>query len=305
MKYEIMTGILFELLAKKSVSATELSKKYGVTPRTIYRYIDDLSFAGVPVETIRGASGGFKIMDHFKLASSFLTKSEYDAVLSALTAIYGELPDEVMESAINKLKSTKRGVSSVDVKTGNLVIDAGAWCDSFSHKEKLLSINLAIDKSCLVKFGYHDRNGAVSERIVEPHTIIFKEGTWYFYAYCHTRQAFRFFKVGRVSGLTVLEETFTRRELPNKLPFEGWYENSTLTTVTLKVEKDALQGVEEWLGVENIKQKEDYFIATADLPDEQSLIGKILSLGNGVKVLAPLELKIKVKKAIDELKKIY
>lgn len=305
MKYEIMTGMLFEMLAKKSVSATELSKKYGVTTRTVYRYIDDLSLAGVPIETIRGASGGFKIMDHYKLAGSFLTKSEYDAVLSALTAIYEELPGEVMESAINKLKSSKRGVSSVDVKTGNLVIDAGAWCDSFSHKEKLLALNVAIDKSRLVKFGYHDRNGAVTERTVEPHTIIFKEGTWYFYAYCQSRQAFRFFKVGRVSDLTLLEETFTRRELPNKLPFEGWYESSTLVTVTLKVEKDALQGVEEWLGVENIKPKEDYFIATADLPDEPSLIGKILSLGNGVKVLAPLELKLKIKKSIEDLKKIY
>ena len=305
MKYEIMTGILFELLAKKMVSATHLAKKYEVTTRTIYRYIDDLSLAGVPVETIRGANGGFKIMDEFKLAGSFLTKTEFDTVMSSLNAIYNEVPSEILESAMNKLKSAKRGVSSVDVKTGNLVIDAGAWCESSSHKEKLSTINSAIDKGRLITFGYHDRNGIATQRIAEPHTIIFKEGMWYIYAYCRTRGDFRFFKVGRMSGITIMDEEFTRRDLPNQLPFEGWYESSSLINVVLRVEKDALSLVEEWLGVENVTPCEDYFMATAKLPNENSLVAKILSLGSGVKVLEPSSLKLKIKSAINDLKKRY
>ncbi len=305
MKFTIMTSILFELLSKKMLSATYLASKYEVTTRTIYRYIEELSLSGVPIETVRGASGGFKIMDTFKLAGSFLTTSEYDAVINSLTAIYSEVKGEALESAINKLTSAKRGYGAVNVKTGNLVIDAGAWCDSAGYKEKLSIINDAIDGCKIVEFNYHDRNGEKSNRCVEPHTIVFKEGMWYVYAWCQAREDFRFFKIGRMTELNVTDRKFSRRILPERLPFEGWYNGSDLIDVTLKVDKDALFAVEEWLGVENIIKEGNLFLASAKLPDEPSLVGKILSLGKGVKVLSPNSLKNKIKSAIDELKKEY
>ena len=80
-----MTRILFDLLAKKQVTAGDLAVKYEVALRTVYRYIEELEFAGVPIERLRGANGGFRILPTFKLASGFLTKAEYDATLSALT----------------------------------------------------------------------------------------------------------------------------------------------------------------------------------------------------------------------------
>ena len=113
MKFTIMTGILFELLSKKMLSATYLANKYEVTTRTIYRYIEELSLSGVPIETVRGANGGFKIMDNFKLAGSFLTMTEYEAVINSLNAIYAEVKGDALESAINKLTSAKRGYGSV------------------------------------------------------------------------------------------------------------------------------------------------------------------------------------------------
>lgn len=305
MKFTIMTGILFELLSKKMLSATYLATKYEVTTRTIYRYIEELSLSGVPIETVRGASGGFKIMDTFKLAGSFLTTSEYDAVINSLTAIYSEVKGDALESAINKLTSAKRGYGAVNVKTGNLVIDAGAWCDSAGYKEKLSIINDAIDGSKIVEFNYHDRNGEKSIRCVEPHTIVFKEGMWYVYAWCQAREDFRFFKIGRMTEINVTDRKFNRRILPDHLPFEGWYNGSDLIDVTLRVNKSSLFAVEEWLGVENIIREGDLFLASAKLPDEPSLVGKILSLGKGVKVLSPNSLKIKIKSAIDELKKEY
>ena len=305
MKFTIMTGILFELLSKKMLSATYLANKYEVTTRTIYRYIEELSLSGVPIETVRGASGGFKIMDTFKLAGSFLTTSEYDAVINSLNAIYSEVKGDALESAINKLTSAKRGYGAVNVKTGNLVIDAGAWCDSAGYKEKLSVINDAIDDGKIVEFNYHDRNGATSIRRVEPHTIVFKEGMWYVYAWCQVREDFRFFKIGRMTEINVTDSKFTRRALPDRLPFEGWYNGSELIDVTLKVDKDTLSYVEEWLGVENIVKEGDHFLASAKLRDEPSLVGKIMSFGKGVKVLSPNLLKSKIKSAIDELKKEY
>ena len=305
MKFTIMTGILFELLSKKMLSATYLANKYEVTTRTIYRYIEELSLSGVPIETVRGANGGFKIMDTFKLAGSFLTMTEYEAVVNSLNAIYAEVKGDALESAINKLTSAKRGYGAVNVKTGNLVIDAGAWCEEAGYKDKLSKINGAIDDGNIVEFIYHNRNGEKSNRRIEPHTIVFKEGMWYVYAWCYAREEFRFFKIGRMSEIAVLSDKFSRRVLPDHLPFEGWYNGNDLIDVTLKVDKDTISAVEEWLGVENIIKEGDLFLASAKLHDEPSLVGKIMSLGKGVKVLSPNSLKTKIKSAIEELKNNY
>lgn len=301
MKYEIMTGMLFDLLSKKSVKATYFASKYEVTTRTVYRYIDELSLAGVPIESTRGANGGFKIMDGFKLSASYLTEKEFEVVINSLSAINNEVHGEVLSSAISKLKATKRGVSAVNVKTGNLVIDAGAWCDSAGYKDKLSLINGAIDDNKVINFTYHDRNGSQSSRFAEPHTILFKEGTWYVYAFCRLREEFRFFKVGRMTEIKATSEVFMRKDLPSLLPFDNWYESSSLIDVKLKVEDHSLFAVEEWLGVENIYKENDVFYAKASLPDEDSLVGKILSLGVGVKVIAPETLKNKIKKAVKDI----
>ena len=63
MKYEIMIGILIQLLGKKCVSAKYLAEKFGVSVRSIYRYIDAIDAAGVPIYTVRGNNGGFSIVD--------------------------------------------------------------------------------------------------------------------------------------------------------------------------------------------------------------------------------------------------
>ena len=104
-----------------------------------------------------------------------------------------------------------------------------------------------------------------------------------------------------MTDIASTEEVFVRKELPSALPFENWYEHSSLIDVKLKVDKESLFAVEEWLGVENIIEEKGEFYATASLPDENSLIGKILSLGVGVKVVAPETLKNKIKKAVKEI----
>lgn len=65
MKYEIMLSILFDMLSKKSVKAAYLADKYGISVRTVHRYIASMEAAGVPVYTIRGNGGGFSIIDTY------------------------------------------------------------------------------------------------------------------------------------------------------------------------------------------------------------------------------------------------
>ncbi len=307
MKFEIMIGILFDLLSKKCVKANYLSEKYEVSVRSIYRYISSLEMAGVPIYTIRGARGGFAIVDTYRLSSSFMTIKEFEHTINTLTAITESVPDKVLTSAINKLKSAvKNEFGGFDVKGGNLIIDAGPWGDTVGYKSKLNIIQKAIDENKKLYIRYHDRNGEITNRYIEPHVIVFKQGLWYIFAFCSLRNDFRFFKTGRIEFATLTNEKFVRRDLTNtELPLNFWHNSVEVTDVVMEIDKKCLSDVEEWLGIENVKQVKNRYIASVKLPLDNGLIMKIMEYGNGIKVLEPSFLKQQVIDCAESIIKNY
>ena len=307
MKFEIMMGILIELLSKRCVSAKYLADKYEVSQRSIYRYVESLEGAGVPLYTIRGNNGGIAIVDTYKLSSTFLTTKEFQKTVETLSAITNSVPNKDLENVILKLKATiKKEYSGFDIKSGNLIIDAGPWGDTIGYKNKLITINQAVESNKQLSIIYHDRNGTVSERVVDPHIIVFKQGLWYVYAYCHLRNEFRFFKTGRIESATILSTKFERQNImQDDLPLDFWHENPLSIDVVMEVDKSVLSDVEEWLGIENVHNENNKNVVRAKLPFDGGLVSKIISYGNGIKVVAPLELKKEIINTIKKLKDIY
>ena len=104
MKYQIMVKMLLMLLARRKVTAGEIASRYEISVRTVYRYMEELAVAGVPVDVIRGRYGGITIADTFRLPSGYLTKDEYSAAINALTAMSSQINDDAVGSALEKLK---------------------------------------------------------------------------------------------------------------------------------------------------------------------------------------------------------
>ncbi len=307
MKFEIMLSILFELLSKRCVKASYLAEKFEVSVRSIYRYVSALEMAGVPLYTIRGNRGGIAIIDTYKLSSTFMTVKEFETVINTLTAITESVPNDLLEKAINKLKSTvKNEYSGFDIKSGNLIIDAGPWGDTTSYKSKLVIIQQSIQDCKKLSITYHDRNGEITNRVIEPHLILFKQGLWYVFAFCQLRNEFRFFKTGRIEHANILNDKFTRKDLSNMdLPLDFWHNSVQTTDVVLEIEKSVLSDVEEWLGIENVQNRNGKFFAYVKLPFDNGLVNKIMSYGSGIKVIEPLELKEQIIKQTKQILKIY
>lgn len=307
MKFEIMVSILFELLSKKIVQAKYLSEKYGVSQRSIYRYISSLENAGVPLYTVRGNAGGFSLVDTFRLSSNYLTAKELDKIISVLTAFADGVPDKTVNAIILKLKaSVKKDTSGFDLKAGNLIIDAGPWGDTVGYKAKLTVLEQAIEECRKLSITYHDRNGKVTERVIEPHVIVFKQGLWYVYAYCDLRNGFRFFKTGRIEKATLLNEKFIRHDLSKMdLPLDFWHNSVETEKVSLEIDEKVLSDVEEWLGIENVEKVGGKYVSTVDLPYDDGLVMKIMGFGNGLKVVSPKKLKDKILTAAKELLNTY
>ena len=307
MKFEMMINVLFELLSKRSVSASYIAEKYGVSVRSVYRYAEALEAANVPIYTTRGKGGGFHLVDTYRLSSTFMTRDEFELVIDSLTAISGSVPDGKLLSAINKLKATvKPEYGGFDVKAGNLIIDAGPWGDTIGYKNKLQVIEKGIGENQKLSIRYHDRNGLVTERVIDPHIILFKQGLWYVYAFCNMRKDFRFFKTGRIESATLLNKKFVRQDLSKMdLPLDFWHNNLQACPVTLEIDAKVVSDVEEWLGIENVSRENGKIVANVSLPVDDGLVAKIIGFGSGLKVVQPKSLKDRVKAVAEEILKNY
>ena len=163
-----------------------------------------------------------------------------------------------------------------------------------------------VDECKKVSITYNDRNGAITERSIEPHVIIFKQGLWYVYAFCHLRNDFRFFKTGRIESANILPQSFTRRSYNEEdVPLNFWHQTVEAKDVVLEVEQNCLSDVEEWLGIENFEHKKGKHLAYVKLPYDNGLVTKIISFGSGIKVVQPEDLKEKVKLCAQEIMNNY
>ena len=307
MKLQYLIEILFILLSRSKVSAKYLADRFGISIRSVYRYIDELSLI-VPIYNTRGRNGGYSISETYKIPASFFTVEESEILTGILFGITDELNSQALTKILEKIKSiSKKGERQTSINFENLIIDGGPWGDVEGYKELITFFEECIEKLEIVHIGYRDRDGNLTERDFEPHALMLKQGLWYVYGYCLVRNEFRLFKVGRIEKANKISKNFTRRSIENlRATVNKWYDSLQTETVDLIISDKVKEEVEEWLGVDKIKVFKDQTIhATFNMPVNKELIGKILSFGSEVKVVSPKSLEAQVKSAIKDLNKLY
>ncbi len=298
----MIIGILMLLLSRKRLTAKEIADRYGICTRSVYRYIDELNVCGVPIDISRGRYGGIHIADTFRLPTGYFTRDEYSSTVNALQAMASQVTDESIISALEKLQRQRKSEKRELTVCGNILVDGGSWGDSRKFSEKMRVCESAVNECKSLTVDYISREGEHSKRIIDPHLLIFKQNVWYVYAFCHTKQTFRTFKIGRIKSASFTGNTFARREFTrDEIDLDFYYSAENLTDVTLEIEKNSLADVEEWLGIDNIEPRGQTFIAEATLPDDGGLVNKILGFGGAVKVIDPPELKEKVTAAAKKI----
>ncbi len=208
MKIERLIGIVMILLQQEKITAPELAKRFEVSRRTINRDIDDICRAGIPLITTQGHEGGISIADNYKVNKTFFTQEELQAVLTGLQGI-----DSVSKTPYSvKMSEKLSGKGSHIVADDVIIIDlASHYFESLS--EKIARIKSAILERHIVSFQYFYKKGE-SIRHIEPYRLVFKWSSWYVFGYCLDREDFRLFKLNRLMGLRILDDTYMLRTLP-------------------------------------------------------------------------------------------
>lgn len=306
MKFQVMLRILFRLLKSRKVSAAALAKENDVSERSIRRYLEELIVCGVPLDIIRGRGGGICLPDTYRLPENFLTREELTAAINALGALSEQLPSEAVRSAMEKLQMHSKTGSRDLSLSGNILVDSGTWGDAYGFSDKLRVLEEATEKCACLEIQYIDRSGKESRRIIEPHLLVYKQNIWYVYAWCRTRQDFRLFRVGRMRSARDTGEVFEKRAFDKEhLPLQFHFENTQLAEIRLLVTQKALPDVEEWLGMDNVREEKEGLIATATVPAGEVLLSRLLSFGDGIRVLAPDSLAEQLKERTKNISSLY
>lgn len=289
--------IVYILLQKKKVTAKELADRFEVSTRTIYRDIEVLSSANIPIYASKGKDGGIGLLDEYVLNKAILSEEDQNQILFALqsiTNVAGQKEEEILD----KLSTLFNRKVEDWIK-----IDFANWGKDRKNEERFCMIKTAILSKKQIEFVYYNSNGEESKRIVEPLRIWFKDKAWYLISYCTIKEDYRIFKISRMKEVKILDKTFER-----KLPEEEKEKKYNFKSVLLELEisKEMAYRVYDEFESEEISKKENgNFIVKVEYPEGEWIYGFILSFGEHIKVLSPDKVKKIVKTKLEKTLKNY
>lgn len=308
MKVDRLVSIIMILLDKERVGAKELAEMFEVSPRTIYRDIDSINLAGIPIRSTSGVGGGFEIMQNYKLDKKVFSTTDLSAILMGLSNISTMVQGEELANALAKVKSFMPAdqAKDIEVKASQLHIDMSPWTGNRNIQTYLEIIQTALQENRLLFFEYADSHGNKTSRTVEPYQLILKGGHWYWQGYCRQRKDYRLFKLTRMMNLQVLKETFTPREYQKpQLEFEDIVATRQLE-IKLRVHRSVMDQVLEYCAYENFSPDgAEYYIAHFPFIESDYNYNILLSFGNKCECLEPAHIREEMKRRVQEMSDLY
>lgn len=218
-----LTAILIQFQTKNIITATELSEKFQVSKRTIYRDIKALENAGVPIVTEEGK--GYTLADGYKVPPVMFTEKQANALILAEQLVLKNKDASFIKDyseAIDKIKS----ILKYTIKDkANLLADRTQYLEVKNQErnsDNLSDLQNALTNYNLVKIAYINKENSTTERMIEPFALLNSEN-WYLVAYCRLRKEFRFFRLDRIQSIKVQSEKFTPHNMTLQEYFDKYH----------------------------------------------------------------------------------
>jgi predicted DNA-binding transcriptional regulator YafY len=298
-KADRLITLLLLLQSGRRRTAGALAEALEVCERTIYRDVDALCAAGVPVYTERGPDGGIALADGYRRA---LTHFNEDEIRSLFVSGASPLADLGMESGLDRaLEKLHGGLADVqrraaDKARSRVHIDQRRWNQGEPPRELLTVLRRAVWDDRRVRIRYEDRNRKATTRTVDPLGLVSKAGVWYVIARLSEELELRSFRVERVRSV---EELPTRFERPSEFDLERYWSDSSTQFkqsspeyfVTLRAAADAVETVTLYWSSEILETHEDHGIVRLAFPGPEAATFAVLAWGAMVTIVEPIELR--------------
>jgi predicted DNA-binding transcriptional regulator YafY len=324
MRASRLLSLLLLLQTRGRMTAGELSERLEVSVRTVYRDVEALSAAGVPVYADRGPAGGYQLLDGYRTRLNGLTAQEASSLfLAGLPGPAAELGlGEVAAAAELKLLAAlpPEPRSQARRMRERFHLDVPGWYHAEEETRFLAEAADAVWEQRPIRMTYRRWGQTVVERTVDPHGLVLKAGTWYLVARAAPPPGgMRTYRVGRILSLAPLEGYFTRLEDFDLQ--EYWREWSAqfrdrmyTAEALVRIAPDSVPMLRITLGAAIT----DAALAEASPPDDRGWIRvrlaiesprhacwQLMRLGATVEVLDPPELRAMMTQAVAELSALY
>ena len=198
MQIDQLFEFVYILIDKKQVTAGEMAKRFGVSTRTIYRWLDALSVSGVPVYSLKGRGGGIAISEQYALDNTVLSEDERLAIISSVKAL-NSLSGNPAAAVNANIKAAEKLSRLTTKETDWLEVDFSPWSPEGQNVRQLFAVlRDCILKKRQVSFNYYSGDGSAEHRVVHPWKLVYRGQAWYLQGWCILRKAERFFKLSRM-----------------------------------------------------------------------------------------------------------
>lgn len=289
MRLHRLLGTLSILLSRDTISAKELSDKFQVSLRTIYRDIKAIEEAGIPLYAIPGTGGGIGIVKEYKLNKTALTVDEINYLMAGVSGLKTVTDPEKLQILLTKLSPA----DSYFAADSDILIDFSAWNKNTTEalKQSINLIRMAIMNSSYLKIKYISSHQK-SEIKIAPYKVIFKNAAWYLFGKSTISSEHHFYKINRIEKIELINEHFIPGNAEVPTDWDDDFTNDRGEKIVLSFEQSMEYRVIDIFGKENYEKGEnDSIIVTFHCSNKEWLIHFILGFGLNVKIIHPIELK--------------
>ena len=308
MKIDRLVGIIMILLDKKRIGAQELAAMFEVSNRTIYRDIDAINRAGIPVCSTSGVGGGFEIMQEYKIDRKVFSTADLSAILMGLSSLSDMIRGDELVNALAKVKSFIPADRAKDItlRANQIYIDLRPWMGNRNLQPYLEMIKTALLESKLLSFAYADRFGNKTARTIEPYQLVLKSSHWYVQGYCQTRNDFRLFKLSRMTNLCMPGQFFTPRDYPKPQLDVTDILQTLQTHIKIRIHKSVLDRVLDYCTYEQCTPDGDeHYLVEFPFIENDFYYNILFGFGNACECLQPLHIRTEMKRRIQAMATLY
>lgn len=287
--------IIWHLMHHRGATAQELADRFCVSRRTIYRDVDALSSAGIPIYAEKGKGGGIRLLDNFVLDKTLFSKEEQAQLVSHFESLAAVgTPDAA--PVLEKLAAL------FGRHDAWLEINFVPWSDEQNAHKLFDDLKNAILNRNTVLLEYVGER-EVQKRAIDPYKLVFRGQGWYLHGYCHMREDFRFFKLNRIQSLVITPEIYTPMEEP---PSTSAMSATPMLPVKIRFAPgSAYRVMDEFPRAGTTTLADGSIVVECPFPPGEWLTGYLLSFGPSAEVLEPQYLRDAIKNKLSSMLDSY
>ncbi len=294
MKIDRLLAITILLLNRRRISAGELAERFEVSTKTVYRDIETLCRAGIPIVSHQGMSGGFELMERYTIGRQMLSSGEIEALRTAVKGAASVLGDRTFADLTEKVQALLGSGSGQDGAGPGVVFDFNPWGPNGMMRGQVEILRQAAREAVRMEIRYLNMNGLESRRLIEPSMLLMKGSVWYVQAYCLLRSEFRLFRLSRILELRETGEPFLPKPAPT---LDGYAWNDDWNPlprieVSLRFRPEVRIRVTDEFNPASIEETEDGSVRVrTSFSRDEWFYGMLLSYGDKVTVESPPEVR--------------